>query len=612
MRGTIPFVVTIAASVALLAAQAPQTGTAQPGQAASRGAQQPARDTPSQQNAPAVVGRLSGRVLAADNGRPVKRARVFITAAELPGGRGVLTDDSGTFDFAELPAGRYTLTASKSGFIGLSYGQRRPLQAGTPLQLTDGQQLRGIEFRLPRGGVLAGHVFDEDGDAMPGAMVRVMRYQYQQGERRLVPAGTSQTDDKGAYRVWGLNPGDYYVSAVTRIDIPFGGGGRGAPGRGGPGTPAIAGIASAVGGLLGGNVAALIGGPGDDQDRLSYAPTYFPGVASINEARSVTVGVSQEVLDIDFSLQLVRTSRISGRVNNPDGTRPSGGNVNLTPEGAAGGRGNLGTAFGSRIDWDGSFTISNVPPGRYTLRARSNDSEVPLSASQPLAVSGGDLPNVSVMLAAGGSVTGTILFEPTQASVPGDLTQIRVAAPSTELSDLGPNPNARVDKAGAFTLDGVPAGPHLIRPNGGGALRGWTLKSVVLDGRDITDTPMEVKSGQRISNVTLTFTDRLTEINGSVSDDQSVPVTEFTVLAFSTDASLWRAQSRQIMTARPDQTGTFKIRGLPAGEYFMATVDPAEQGEWFEPAYLDAHRQGATRVTLTDGDVKTQNFRVKR
>ena len=103
MRRTIPFVLTIAASVAVLAAQAPQTGTAQPGQTGSRGAQQPARDTPSQQNAPAVAGRLSGRVLAADNGRPVKRARVFITAAELPGGRGVLTDDSGTFDFAELP-----------------------------------------------------------------------------------------------------------------------------------------------------------------------------------------------------------------------------------------------------------------------------------------------------------------------------------------------------------------------------------------------------------------------------------------------------------------------------------------------------------------------------
>jgi hypothetical protein len=64
------------------------------------------------------------------------------------------------------------------------------------------------------------------------------------------------------------------------------------------------------------------------------------------------------------------------------------------------------------------------------------------------------------------------------------------------------------------------------------------------------------------------------------------------------------------MTARPDQTGKYKIRGLPPGPYYVATVDPSEQGEWFEPAYLDEHRNGATRVTLSDGDVKTQDFKV--
>ena len=58
------------------------------------------------------------------------------------------------------------------------------------------------------------------------------------------------------------------------------------------------------------------------------------------------------------------------------------------------------------------------------------------------------------------------------------------------------------------------------------------------------------------------------------------------------------------MTARPDQTGKFRIRGLPPGDYYLATVDPAEQGEWFEPAYLDEHRVGAARVTLGDGDVE--------
>src|SRR6185503_575740 len=188
--------------------------------------QQPARDTPAQTSQkgdpPPPMARITGRVLAADNGRPVKRARALVNAPELPGGRATLTDDTGVFELTELPAGRYSLSVSKTGFVGLSYGQRRPLQAGTPLQLREGQQVTGIEFRLPRGSVVAGHVFDETGDPMPGASVRVMRYQYAQGERQLVPAGTAQTDDEGTFRVWGLNPGDYYVSAITR-NFDFGG-----------------------------------------------------------------------------------------------------------------------------------------------------------------------------------------------------------------------------------------------------------------------------------------------------------------------------------------------------------------------------------------------------
>src|SRR6266542_6546795 len=154
---------------------------------------QPTRDTPAQPGVPVPAGRITGKIVAADTGRPVKRASVFVNAAELPGGRGMLTDDSGVFDLTELPAGRYTLSVSKSGFVSLSYGQRRPLQAGTPLQLNDGQQLKGVDFQLPRGGVISGRILDEEGEPVAGAMVAVMRYQYQQGERRLTQAGNGQT-----------------------------------------------------------------------------------------------------------------------------------------------------------------------------------------------------------------------------------------------------------------------------------------------------------------------------------------------------------------------------------------------------------------------------------
>src|SRR5215212_3574293 len=157
---------------AALSAQASRPGTLQT----------PARDSPAQaakaDDPAAPMARITGRVLTADTGRPVRRARALVNAAELPGGRATLTDDNGVFELTDLPAGRYTLSISKTGFVGLSYGQRRPLQAGTPLQLREGQQLTGIEFRLPRGSVVAGHVFDETGDPMPGAAVRVLRYQY--------------------------------------------------------------------------------------------------------------------------------------------------------------------------------------------------------------------------------------------------------------------------------------------------------------------------------------------------------------------------------------------------------------------------------------------------
>jgi hypothetical protein len=586
MRRLYPTVIIAALIVSAIAAQ--QTTPSAP--------QQPARDTSAPQNAPPPpAGRITGRVLAADNGRPVKRARVFATAVELPGGRGTLTDESGVFDLTEMPAGRYTITVSKSGFVSLSYGQRRPLQAGIPLQLADAQQLKGVDFRLPRGSAIAGRILDEDGDVMPGVMVRVMRYQYLQGQRRLMPAGGGQTDDRGQYRVWGLMPGDYYVSATARTFGP--GGGRG-PGPGGAAFPG-----AFVGGF--GGRGGFFGGGQEDPDQLAYAPTYFPGVPSVEQAKPVTVGLGEEVLDINFSMQLVRAAKIAGHVTNPDGTPATSGNVNLASDSAAG---RVGASFGTRIQWDGAFALANVPPGRYILRARTDDSDTPQYASQPITVDGQDVPDLTVILSAGASISGTITFLPGSTATP-DLTQVRIAAPSLDDVGFGPQPNARVAKDGTFSLSGVPAGSHFVRPNGNP--RGWVLKSVSISGRDVTDTPLTLRSGESLANVEVVFTAKLSEINGTITNQQGTPIADYTVLAFSTDPSLWRAQSRQIMTARPDQTGQYKIRGLPPGEYFVVTVDPAEQGEWFEPTYLDEHKAGAARVTITEGDVKTQDFKVK-
>jgi len=596
----------VTAFIALLCACALSAQSSRPGEA-------PPRDTPGAQQEPPAPpsGKIAGRVLAANDGRPVRRARAYVSAPQLPEGRGTLTDDNGVFELNELPAGRYTLTVSKTGFVTLSYGQRRPLQAGTPLQLGDGQQMDRLEFRLPRGSVIAGRIYDELGDPMPGASVRVMRYQYAQGERQLVPAGGAQTDDQGAYRVWGLNPGEYYINALTQ-NFNFG------PGRGGPGGRPGAGPAGRGGAGRGGAPigragfrvpsAALPDASVSDELQKAYAPTYYPGVGSINESRPVTVTVGQELLDVNFNLLLVRTAQVSGTVTSADGSITYSGQVSLAPEsgGGAGGRGQLGVNFSSRINWEGRFSIGNVPPGRYVLRARGTDTDPPLFASQPVTVASGDATDLPVVLFPGASIAGTVSFEGTD---PPDMSRVRVTAPSAEAGgSLGPNPNARVEKDGTFTLDGVSAGSHWIRS--AGQLNGWTLKSVLVANRDVIDAPIELRSGQALGNVSLVFTNKQQEINGTVTNEQGQPITDYTVLAFGVDSDLWRPLARQIATARPDQNGKFQIRSLPPGNYYLVTVDPAEQGEWFEPAFLDQHRIAAARVTLGDGDIKTHDFKI--
>jgi hypothetical protein len=556
-------------------------------------AQQPPRDTPvgGQAQTPAPTARITGRVVDAVTGRPMKMVTVRLTSEA--GGRAGQTDEAGVFDFTNLPAARYNVRVMKAGYVSLAYGQRRPLQPGTPLQLEAGQQIKGIEFRMPRGSVVSGTVSDELGDPMPGIMVRLMRFQYAQGVRELVPAGGGQTDDRGMYRIWGLDPGEYYVSAV-------------APNFNGGGTfPAMATGRGGRGGPFGRGVPPGDSAPGDTD--VGYAPTYYPGVPSVFEATPVTLGLGAELLGLNFNVLLVRTAEVSGRVLNTDGTPVTAGNVSMAVDGVSG-RPGPGTNFGSRIRWDGVFSIANVPPGRYTLRARGTDDVAPQYGVTPITVAGDNLAEVAVVVSPGATMTGVVSFQGSQTAAPPDPTQVRVTAQATDPS-FGATVNARADKDGRFTLSGIPLGSTWIRAQ---APRGWTLKSVVVDNRETIDTPLDLRGGQKLAGASLVFTDRQSELSGTVTDSGGRPLTDYTVLAFPTDSTLWRPQARQIMTARPDQNGKFQIRGLPAGDYYLAVIDPMLPGEWFDPGFLEQLTTDASRLSVLDGAARTQDLRLNR
>jgi uncharacterized protein (DUF2141 family) len=105
------------------------------------------------------------------------------------------------------------------------------------------------------------------------------------------------------------------------------------------------------------------------------------------------------------------------------------------------------------------------------------------------------------------------------------------------------------------------------------------------------------------------LTDRMTELSGTVRDAKGAGMGGVTVIAFSSDQQFWRPQSRQIQVGRTDQAGTYRIRSLPPGDYLVIAVDDVEQGEWFDPAYLEEMRPAAKKVSLTEGEKKSEDLR---
>ena len=543
---------------------------------------------------------LSGMVLASDTGRPVRRARVLITAAELPGGRAITTGDDGTYEATELPAGRYSVAASKTGYVTSAYGQRRPGRPGTPVQVGTAQKVRGIDVRLVTGGVITGHVSDDMNDPLARVLVRVARYQYAAGQRTQTVVGTDQTDDRGEYRVYGLTPGTYFVSAVApaQPSDDAQGGGRGGRGGGGRG-----------GGGRGGPPGMMQDAQSGEDAPVTYVPTYYPGVANAANATAIVVTAGRETGGIDFPLQQFRAVRVSGIVTGGEGELVNGGQVFLAPEDSRGAVG--GPAYSARVGPDSSFTIANVATGRYVLTARvaSNVAD-PMFASQPLAIGDQDVSGVNVLARSGGWLSGSASFQSSgDTRQPGNLNRVRILGVPLSASPFGGRYQTSFNPDGTFLLDDVSPGTWTLSISGLPAP--WTLKGIYLGSRDLTDGGLEATAGNGVEDLSLVFTDQPTTITGIVESAGGMGLNDYAVIAFSTDKAQWRPQSRRVRVVRSDQSGNYRIDALPAGNYYLAVTDDVDEGEWYEPAFLESLRETAIRISVGEGETKSQTLRVR-
>ena len=546
------------------------------------------------------TGRILGRVLSAESGTPIRRVQVRISGTDI-GSKTAMTDGEGRYEFRDLPAGRFTLNTTKSGYVSVQYGQNRPFESGRPIELADKQVVDKADIIMPRGGVISGRIVDEFGEPVADAMVSAMRQTWMNGRRRFVPAGRpDQTNDLGQFRMYGLPPGDYYVSAILRNEAMLF------------------------------DMMGAQGGPVGSTPPSGYSPTYFPGTSTPAEAQKVTLAIAQEAQQIDFALLPVRLAKISGVVMSSDGKPVENAMVNAVPANRSGDVGMMMVGTSARTTKDGVFSLNGVAPGDYTLNARSirmvtseggagmvftatigggpggDDSEF---AAQPVTVAGEDLSNLVIVTSKGATASGRISFEGT--AKPANVTGIRVSAMTTDFSD-GPvligGSSAAAKADGTFEIKGL-AGQRLIRVSN--LPQGWMLKSVRLQGNDVTDTAVDFKSGEQYPNIEIVATSKTTEINGGVTMANGAPMKDYTVIVFSENPDHWSIpMTRWVTGARPDQDGRFKIRNMPAGGYYAVAVDYIESGAWGDPDLLDRLKVRARRFTLGEGETETLELKI--
>ncbi|MEO8483752.1 MAG: carboxypeptidase regulatory-like domain-containing protein [Acidobacteriota bacterium] len=563
---------------------------------------------------------ISGVVIAADSGRPLRRARLTLNGL-LPGAgngasstRSVVSDDQGRFTFEALTAGQFTLDASHDQFLSTSYGQRKAGRPGTPIDLGATQRLR-LTVPMTRGGVITGSVVDDLGEPLMNARVRAMRFVLVNGFRRLRSASEVRTDDRGIYRIFGLEPGEYLVSGamplsaygyqtISMEDVIV------RSSTGDDFVPALEGLQSDF----------LISVPG----RVNLAPTFYPGVTTAGSALRIAVEGGTERSGVDIRILPIRTGTIEGIVSGAPGANVPVQVLLQNTDASA-----EQTAQSTTASPTGQFTLPGVLPGSYIVYAQTlpspqamppnggeamvafgdvrRTSFVRMHGRTPVTVDGEDPATIVITLAPGRQIAGHVTFALPQRTGRGPATTISIVPlpQNPQLPAFNTSPQVDVDADGNFTLPGIRPGRYVLRASGPG-----TLKSVLLNGLDTLDSGLEVTEDTDVSGVELTLTDRVSTLSGTIVNGDGRPATDNTIVVAPTNANLWRNGSRRILTTRPATDGRYAMRGLPPGEYYLAAVTDIEAGEQFDPEFLRALVGAAVTVTIMDGANTTQNLKV--
>lgn len=519
--------------------------------ASTAAGQEPAVPTQSTTPNPNAVCSVEGVVVKTTTGEALKK--ITVNLMSVPGDHPSLsdvTDGNGHFAFNEVEPGSYALAAGGNGYPQQGFGNKRGRPGGNVLTLTPGSHDKDLVIRMVPPGVITGTVRDEQGDAVIGGQVRALRVAHVGRRMPPSPGGSAQTNDLGQYRLYGLEPGQYFVIASYQPQ-----------------------------------------NMGNMPSKDIYLPTFYPSTSDSGQAIPIKVSPGDEISGIDVDLKCVQSVVIRGRIVTeiPTKTR-RGAYVSLMPRDAAR-TGYSGMNYGGVVHDDvGDFELDGVPHGSYVLFANLNDADHSYSGRALVEVGNANVEGLTLVVGSGVTLRGNVRLS---AGAELDLTSLRVFLQAEENFMGGAGAQVKAD--GTFVLQNVSDGTY--RVNVGGFPEEFYLQSVRLGGTDVLGPGPTLSHNDPVSNLDVVLSKEGGRVDGVVLNDQQ-PVGGAIVVFIPDPPNRDRNDLYSFKTTDP--LGRFSLLGLPPGDFKLFAWDQREGLPYTDPDFMKEYEDRGTRVHIED------------
>ena len=484
------------------------------------------------------------------------------------------TDSGGRFTLDDIEPGSYRVIVYRNGYVRQEYGGQEAGRTGILLEVVAGQQLE-LAFDMVPAATISGRVYDHEGEPMANVTVQALQFRFgSDGERRLTPFQGVSTNDLGEYRLYWLDPGEYFVSAAYSGSAMFSPFAR--PSR---------------------NLIPSTEG---------QVTVFYPGVLDQTLASTIEVAAGDDLAGIDLTLIRATTATVKGRViSTVPGLPATGSSVTVLPRTPV----NRGPFASAPVDAQGNFEIRGVAPGSYRVTASLRSGTNRYVARVPIEVVGQDIENIVLAIGPGFDLPGRVYVEgPVDPASADDIQgvdwgRLRVFVLGEEDRSLGANAVLELD--GNFVLENVPAGRFQVVVSGRSP--DYYLKRILFGGEEIRDGTIEVV-GPPEGTIDLLWSANSGRVEG-VANDRDGNVLAGTRIVLIPDAPL-RDRTRLYKTANLDQYGKFTLRGITPGDYTIFAWENVDQFQYYNADFMRRFESRGERVSVDEGSRLQVNVQI--